>query len=77
MIGISQTRIREVAETFRAKGATSPEKAVPLEELGLPPMFERMMRSPLGQSGPFLESEGKYYLSEERFKRWRERLGSG
>jgi hypothetical protein len=75
MSGISQTRIHEVAATFRAKGATSPETALSLEELGLPPMFERMIRSPMGQSGPFLESEGNYYLSEERFKRWREQLG--
>ena len=76
MPGRFQGRMREVVETFREKGATSPEKALSLEELGLPPMFEMMILSPMGQSSPFMEHEGKYYLSEERFKRMQERLGS-
>ena len=53
-------------ETFREKGATSPEKALSVEELGLPPMFRMMIQSPMGQSGIFSEVDGKYYLSEEK-----------
>ena len=59
-------RMREIVETFREKGATSPEKALSMEELGLPPMFRMMMQSPMGQSGIFNEVDGKYYISEER-----------
>jgi hypothetical protein len=58
-------RMMEIVETFREKGATSPESALSLEELGLPPRFGMMMLSPMGQSGIFSEVDGKYYLSEE------------
>ncbi|MBC8498281.1 ABC transporter ATP-binding protein [Candidatus Bathyarchaeota archaeon] len=59
-------RMMEIVKAFREKGATSPEGALSLEELGLPPRFRMMMRSPMGQSGIFSEVDGKYYLSEER-----------
>ncbi len=59
-------RMMEIVETFREKGATSPEKALSVEELGLPPMFRMMMQSPMGQSGIFSEVDGKYYLSEAK-----------
>jgi hypothetical protein len=59
---------RAVVEKFKEKGATSPEKALPLKDLGLPTMFSMMMKGPMGQSGLFIENEGKYYLNEERFK---------
>jgi ATP-binding cassette subfamily B protein len=61
-------RMMELAETFKAKGAISPETAMTPEELGLPPMFEMMMQmpSPMSQSGAFIEQNGEYYLVEER-----------
>lgn len=34
----------EVVETFRQKGAVSPDKAMTAEELSLPPRFEAAMR---------------------------------
>jgi ABC-type glutathione transport system ATPase component len=61
-------RIVRVVEIFKEKGATSPETALPLDDLGLPPMFRMMMQSPMGQFGLFVETNGKYYLDEERFK---------
>jgi len=67
-------KMMEIVETFREKGAASPEKALSLEELGLPPMFRMMMQSPMGQSGIFSEIDGKYYLSEERLNNIRARF---
>ena len=67
-------RMMEIVETFREKGATSPEGALSQEELGLPPMFKMMMQSPMGQSGIFSEVDGKYYLSEEKLNDMRARF---
>lgn len=55
-------------EKFRQKGATSPEKAMTAQELDLPPRFEEAMHRRLGQTGIFVEVNGKYYLNEERLK---------
>jgi DNA-binding PadR family transcriptional regulator len=71
-----RARAYEVIEKFRAKGATSPEKALTTGELGLSRGFERRMKGPLGFSGVFVEVEGKYYLSEERLKEIEESLAS-
>ncbi len=73
-------RIQAVIEVFRQKGATSPEKALTLQELGLPPRFEQAMHRRLGQTKIFVEVNGKYYLNEERLKEIHEqcsKLGSG
>jgi hypothetical protein len=58
----------EVVERFRQKGAVSPDKAMTVEELSLPPRFEVAMKRRLGRLGVFVEVNGKYYLSEERLK---------
>lgn len=58
----------EVVARFRLKGAVSPEKAMTIEELNLPPQFETAMNKHLGQSGVFVAINGKYYLSEEKLK---------
>lgn len=63
-----QERIEAIIQKFREKGAVSPEKALGLQELGLPPRFEQAMRRRLGQIGIFGEVSGKYYLNEERLK---------
>ena len=65
-------RLQGIIEKFREKGATSPEKAMTIQELGLPPRFEEAMHRRLGQSGIFVEINGKYYLNEERLKQIQE-----
>jgi len=65
-------RLNEIVEKFRQKGATSPEKAMTIQELDLPPRFEQAMHRRLGQSGIIVEVNGKYYLNEERLKQIQE-----
>lgn len=60
----------EVVGAFRQKGAVSPEKALSMEELNLPPNFEELVLGPPGLLGVFVEVDGKYYLSEERLERF-------
>jgi hypothetical protein len=74
--GGARERIQRIVEQFRAKGATSPEKAMTATELGLPPRFEEAMDRRLGQLGIFVKVDGRYYLSEEKLKEARERLSS-
>jgi hypothetical protein len=61
-------RLNEIVEKFRQKGATSPERAMTIQELSLPPRFEQGMHRRLGQTGIIVEVNGKYYLNEERLK---------
>jgi ATP-binding cassette subfamily B protein len=72
---IDHGRIMEIVEAFRKNGATSPETAMAPEELELPSAFGMMLQGPFGESGLFLEQNGKYYFSEERFKRMQEKFG--
>ena len=65
-------RIAEIVEKFRQKGATNPEKAMTIQELGLPPRFEQAMHRRLGQTGIFVEINSKYYLNEERLRQIQE-----
>jgi len=69
-------RIQEIIEKFCQKGATSPEKAMTIQELGLPPRFEQAMHRRLGQTGIFVEVNGKYYLNEERLRQFQEQRAS-
>jgi hypothetical protein len=62
-------------QRFREKNATSPDKAMSTQELGLPPAFEAAMKRKLGQLGIFVEVNGKYYLSEEKLKETEEHMG--
>jgi hypothetical protein len=66
-------RLNEVIGIFRQKGATSPEKAMTTQELGLPARFEEAMHRRLGRLGIFVKVNGKYYLSEERLKEFEKR----
>jgi hypothetical protein len=70
-------RLHGIIEQFRQKGATSPEKALTLQELGLPPRFEQAMHRRLGQKGIFVEINGRYYLNEERLKQIQEQRAKG
>jgi hypothetical protein len=65
-------RLYGIIEGFRQKGATSPEKAMTVQELGLPLRFEEAMHRRLGRLGVFVEVNGKYYLDEERLKQLQE-----
>ena len=65
-------RLTEIIAVFRQKGATSPEKAMMIQELGLPSRFEDAMHRRLGQTGIFVEVNGKYYLNEERLRQIQE-----
>ncbi|MGD0645102.1 MAG: hypothetical protein ABSA75_09375 [Candidatus Bathyarchaeia archaeon] len=70
-------RLQGIIEKFRQKGATSLEKAMAIQELGLRPRFEEAMHRKLGQSGIFVEIIGKYYLNEERLKQIEEQRSRG
>jgi hypothetical protein len=67
--------VEGLAQRFREKGATSLEKAMTAQELGLQERFEEAMKRRLGQTGIFVEVGGRYYLNEKRLKdfeqRWR------
>jgi hypothetical protein len=70
--------IHEIVAKFREKGATSPEKAMTAQELGLPPRFEEAMHRRLGTTGIFVDAGGKYYLDEAKLKQVQdERRGGG
>lgn len=70
-------RLNEIVQIFRQKGASSPEKAMTAQELGLPPRFEEAMHRRLGRLGIFVEVNGKYYLSEDRLKQIEEQRSRG
>jgi hypothetical protein len=64
--------LQEIIAKFREKGATSPDKAMTIDELGLPPRFEQAMHRRLGASGIIVEVSGKYYLDEAKLKQFQD-----
>jgi len=66
----------KVIEKFCQRGAVSPDKAISIDELGLPPRFKKLVEGCLGRLGIFVEVDGKYYLSEEQLKKVKEQLAS-
>jgi ATP-binding cassette subfamily B multidrug efflux pump len=72
--GAFPERMRALADVFLTNGAVSSETAKTPEELGLPPQF-KAMQGRMGQTGLFLEHDGRYYLSEERLKQMQKRSG--
>jgi hypothetical protein len=69
-------RFAEVIKKFRDKGAVSADKAMTAKELRLPPRFEDAMHRRLGQTGVIVEVNGKYYLSEEQLKDFKEKVAN-
>ena len=65
--------IQGLIARFREKGATSPEKAMTAQELGLPPRFEEAMQRRLGATGIFVAVNGKFYLDEAKLKQVQEK----
>lgn len=68
--------ILRLIEKFREKGAVSPDKALAAPQLGLGPRFELAMHRRLGKEGIFVEMNGRYYLSEEKLKGFRDRMAT-
>ena len=66
--GFGGPRIREIIQTFRAKGAVSPETALTAQELGLSRIFVRIMKRRRGKTMVFIEVNGKYYLDEKALR---------
>jgi hypothetical protein len=66
--GFGGERIREIIETFRAKGALSPAAALTAQELGLSRIFVRIMKRRRGKTKVFVEVNGKYYLDEKALR---------
>ncbi len=69
-------RFRRLVGAFQQKGATSPEKALTAEELGLPPRFEEYMDSHSGQTKVFVEVNGKYYLDQKALEEMKQRMAN-
>jgi len=69
--------IQGIIARFREKGATSPDKAMTAQELGLPPRFEEAMKRRLGATGIFVEVSGKYYLDEAKLKQVQDERRAG
>jgi DNA-binding PadR family transcriptional regulator len=68
--------LKELVETFHKKGALSPDTARTAKQLKLPKPLTDMIQSPLGMMSPFVESNGKYYLSEERLEELEARIST-
>jgi hypothetical protein len=66
--GFLGERIREIVQTFQAKGALSPETALTAQELGLSRIFVRIMKRRRGKTKVFVEFNGKYYLDEKALR---------
>jgi hypothetical protein len=69
-------RVLRLIERFRSKGAVSPDTAMTVEELGLGSRFQMAMSRRLGRLGIFVEQNGKYYLSDEKLKEFRDWLAA-
>jgi len=66
-------RAMEVVNTFRKKGATSPETAQTKSELEFPPEYFRMIKMRLAPLGIIAEKDGSYYLIEENIDKLKAR----
>jgi len=66
---------RRIVDTFREKGATTPEKALTWKELGLPEELELMKPPIQPDKSPIVQKGKKYYLSEERLEAFRKEFG--
>ncbi len=69
--------LKQLIQTFREKGATSPETAMTLEELGLPETFKLRLTGVFAEFIPIVEIDDKYYLSEDLVSSVEKRFRSG
>jgi len=68
--------IEALAQKFRDKGATSPEKALTAQEIGVHERFESAMKRRLGETGIFVAAGERYYLNEDRLREFEQRWQS-
>ena len=66
---------RRIVDTFRERGATTPEKAMTWKELGFPERLEHVKPPIPSEMNPIVRVGNKYYLSEERLAVFQERVG--
>jgi DNA-binding PadR family transcriptional regulator len=66
---------RRLVDAFRERGATTPEKATSLKELGIPELFQHVKPLVPPDINPIVRIGSKYYLSEERLAKFRDRGG--
>jgi DNA-binding PadR family transcriptional regulator len=66
---------RRLMDIFRERGATAPEKALSLKELGIPEAFGRMRPPVPPDIDPIIRIGNKYYLSEERSAKFTNHAG--
>ena len=66
---------RRLVDTFRERGATTPEKALSLKELGIPELFRHVKSLVPPDIDPIIRVGSKYYLSEERLAKFRDQVG--
>jgi DNA-binding PadR family transcriptional regulator len=66
---------RRLIDTFRERGATTPEKALSLKELGIPESFGHVKPPIPPDIDPIIQIDNRYYLSEERLSKFRDRAG--
>jgi DNA-binding PadR family transcriptional regulator len=64
-----------VIEFFLEKGATTPEKALTLNDLGIPDELSQMIPPVLPDIFPIVRVGNKYYLSEDRLEAFRKQGG--
>jgi DNA-binding PadR family transcriptional regulator len=65
----------DIIEYFQKKGATTRDKALTLAELGVPEQVEQLIPPVLPKAFPIVRIGDRYYLSEERLRKFRERGG--
>jgi DNA-binding PadR family transcriptional regulator len=63
-------------EIFRKNGATSPENALSLDDLGSSVEFRKFLEHFPNRFGVFVEVDNKYYLSEEKLSKMMGQLSS-
>ena len=64
-----------VIRFFQKKGATTPEKALTLRDLGIPEELRQLIPPVIPEIFPFEKIGEKYYLSEERLETFRKQGG--
>jgi len=67
--------IEGVIKFFQKKGATTPEKALTLSDLGIPEELRQLIPPVMPEIFPFVKVGEKYYLSEERLETFRKQGG--
>jgi len=69
--------VESLAQKFRERGATTPDKALTAQELDVHERFQEAMKRRLGQTGIFVETNGRYYLNEDKLREFEQRWQGG